>query len=114
VNSRHRQSGILRNSVGLSILDEKQVEAWARALATRWRGSDESWEQFEAYVRDMVAIIDVPALVAQARQAATVAAADAAVRYVQAHARVTAAGLRAAILDQPDVEPARRLAAAAE
>ncbi len=97
-------------------MDEEQVEIWSRALATRWRGSDESWQLFEPYVRDVIAIIDASGLVAKARQAAIAATADAAARYVHTHPRTTPAGMRAAVLDllAPQPAPVLQLAAAAE
>jgi hypothetical protein len=102
-------------SIMQSIVDDKQVEAWSRALAFRWRGNDESWQIFEAYVRDLVAIIDAEGLAARARQDAVTAAADAAVRHMQANPHATATGVRGAILDLLKREPAApRLAAAAE
>jgi hypothetical protein len=92
-----------------NIVDDKQVEAWSRALAFRWRGNDESWQIFEAYVRDLVAIIDAAGLTARARQDAVTAAADAAVRHMQANPHATATGVRAAILEllTPKAPPAR-------
>lgn len=103
-------------ATGWDILDEKQVEVWSRALATRWRGNDESWQLFEPYVRDVLAIIDTPGIAEKARHAATKVAADAAARYVHTHPRTTPAAVRAAVLDLlvPQPAPVVQLAAAAE
>lgn len=80
------------------MVTDKQVEIWARALACRWRGNDDNWRLFEPYIRDTLAILDVPSRLADARHEATAAAAEAAVRYLETEPEPCAEALRAAVL----------------